>query len=828
MTRMSSLTREEAVTRAGLISVDGYEIDLDLTTGDETFRSRTIARFRCTDPAPGMRSFAELKPARLITATLNGAPVELVGHRLVLPELAADNILVVEAEMAYTNMGTGLHRFTDPADGRVYLYAGSFLDDAARIFACFDQPDIKAPLALTVLADPQWTVRANGAGERVGDGRWKFAVTPPLSTYLMTLVAGEWHVIEAVHDGIPLGVLCRASLAEHLDREAAEILTVTRQSFDRYHELFGVRYPFGKYDQAFVPEFNAGAMENPGCVTFRDELVFRSVVTEAERVLRAVIIAHEMAHMWFGDLVTMRWWDDLWLNESFAEYLGFRVAAEVTRFTEAWALAAISRKAWGYAADQRPSTHPVAGGEVPDAASALLNFDGISYAKGASALKQLVAWIGDDAFFNGLNAYFADHAFGNATLHDFLTAMADASGQDIAAWAELWLRRSGVNTLRPVSEVGDDGRYRTFWLSQEGATLRPHKVGVALFDRPRPQTNPTQARSCTADVAGERTDLPALVGAPAADLVLVNHGDLTYAKIRLNTVDCLPAVLAAADPLTSALVWGAVWDATRDAELAAREFLALVIEALPSERSVVIVADVITFAREAADLYLVPDEHESTVRGLTGAYAARLTQGGNRDLALAFTRGVTRTALPGPHLDLARGWLAGETTPFGVSVDAELRWDLVTRLASLGEDRIDEELARDQTAQGEQHAARCRAALPDQAAKAAAWDTIVHDRRRSNRLLIATAQGFWQAHQSALTEEYVGRYFAELADLAAGRIPELVERLAAAAYPRLAVNASTVAAADQWLAMGDGTVALRRVIVDRTDDLRRALKARAR
>ena len=400
---MPSLSRAEAVARRAAISVESYLVDLDLTGDGPHFRSRTEIHFTAV---PGAETFVELKPARLLAVRLDDRDLDIAGldeNRLPLTGLDGRHTLHVEAEMAYSRTGEGIHRFVDPADGETYLYAMSFLDEAQRIFAAFDQPDLKAPVTLSVTAPPEWTVAANApVAAEPAPGRWEFAPTPPLATYLVTLIAGPYHVRRDSHDGIPLALYCRRSLAAHLDADAEEIFTVTRQCFDRFHELFAERYPFGKYDQAFVPEFNAGAMENPGLVTFRDDLVFRSAVTESQRELRATTIAHEMAHMWFGDLVTMRWWDDLWLNESFAEYLGTRVTAEATRFDQAWTTFALRRKAWGYAADQRPSTHPVAPAEVTDAAQALTNFDGISYAKGAAVLRQLVAWLGDEAFLAGL------------------------------------------------------------------------------------------------------------------------------------------------------------------------------------------------------------------------------------------------------------------------------------------------------------------------------------------------------------------------------------------------------------------------------------------
>ncbi len=482
---MPSLSRAEATARGASITVESYQVDLDLTGGGERFRSHVTIRFRAT----GTDTFVEVKPAHLRAVRLNDTdldPATLDDNRLPLTGLAARNTLVVEAEMAYTNTGEGMHRFVDPADGETYLYVMSFLDDVQRVFAAFDQPDLKAPVTLSVTAPEHWTVAANAElAANPEPGRWEFAPTLPIATYFFTLIAGPWHVRRDTHDGIPLGVYCRRSLAEHLDADAAEILTVTKQCLDRFHQLFDERYPFGKYDQAFVPEFNAGAMENPGLVTFRDDYVFRSAVTDSQRELRATTIAHEMAHMWFGDLVTMRWWDDLWLNESFAEYLGTRVTAEATRFDRAWTTFALRRKAWGYAADQRPSTHPVAPERVIDAAEGLLNFDGISYAKGASVLRQLVAWLGDEAFLAGLNDHFARHRFGNATLADLLESLAASSGRELTDWAEAWLRTAQVNTLRAEVAVDADGRYDEVVIAQTAPpthpVLRPHRIGVGRY-----------------------------------------------------------------------------------------------------------------------------------------------------------------------------------------------------------------------------------------------------------------------------------------------------------------------------------------------------------
>ncbi|GII22820.1 aminopeptidase N [Planosporangium mesophilum] len=839
---MPSLTRAEAAERAALLSVDEYTIDLDLTGPDAEFESATVVRFGCT--RPGADTFVELRPAALRSVTLNGRELDVAGlsdNRLALTGLAAENELVVRATMAYSNSGEGLHRFVDPADGEVYLYAQTFLDSAQRVFACFDQPDLKAPVTLTVTAPAGWTVLANGAGEQQAPGRWRFATTPPLATYFVTLVAGPLHSRYAEHDGIPLGIHCRASLAEHLDRDADEIFEVTSGCLDRYHELFARRYPFGKYDQVFVPEFNAGAMENPGCVTFRDEYVFRSAVTRAERVERAVVIAHEMAHMWFGDLVTMRWWDDLWLNESFAEYLGTRVAAEATAFTDAWSGFTIERKTWGYAADQRPSTHPVAPEGVDDSDAALLNFDGISYAKGAAALRQLGAFVGDEAFLAGLRQYFADHAYGNATLTDLLAALGAASGRDLSGWAALWLRQSGVTTLRPVAATGPDGRYAAVTVVQTAPAsqpvLRPHRLALGLYDRDADgRVVRREQVEVEVDPAVDlgRTSVPALTGRPAAALLLANDDDLTYAKVRLTEPElaALPRLLpSVADPVARALLWSAVWDATRDAEAAPARFVELAAAGLETETDLAVFAEVMELAADVTVGQYLPAAQRAAASAALAAMCARVlaTAAAGSDRQLAAARGLARCA----GVDEAgtlRGWLAGKDVPDGLAVDAELRWALLRRLVVLGmagAADLDAESERDRSGHGAQHAARCRAALPDPAAKARAWEAIVTDETLSNRLLLAYAQGFWQPEQESLTEAYVARYFDQMPAMAAQRGAQVVSQVAKAAYPRYAVSTPTADAAQRLLDRTDLPPVLRRVLLDCTDDLRRALTVRS-
>ncbi|WP_433301887.1 aminopeptidase N [Actinoplanes sp. CA-030573] len=828
------LTRAEAAERAANVDVQEYEVHLDVTADSDTFVSRAVVRF---DARPGAATFLEFEPVAIESITLNGEAVPAsaaTSGRLHLTGLAEHNELAVTATMHYSNTGEGLHKYVDPADGNTYLYQHLFINNAGRVLPAFDQPDLKASFKLSVTAPEHWKVAANGELISAEGGHWQFAPTKPISTYLASLFAGPFHAVTDEHDGIPLALYVRAALAEHLDEQAEELFTITKQCLDRYHEMFDIRYPFGHYQQAFAPEFNFGAMEYPGLVVFRDEMIYRSAVTESQRESRANVIAHEMAHMWFGDLVTMAWWDDLWLNESFAEYLGTRVAAEATRFKGTWTTFAMQRKAWGLRADQHPSTHPVAPASVADTDEALLNFDGISYAKGAATLKQLVAWVGDDAFRAGLNEHFAAHAYGNATLADLLGALAKASGRDLSSWAEVWLRRAQVNTLR-LSVSAADGHYSGVSVLQSAPaaypTLRPHKIGVGLYDR-SPEGAVVLRSRVEAEVApSDVSEIPGISGEATADLLLLNDGDLTYAKIRLDDAStaAVPTVLPlVGDSLARAVLWASMLDSVVDGERPVAELVTLVLTALPVETEVVIVEDVLRATRSLVDRYSTPETRPAALE-LVAQAADRLLAvsepGGSRQLAAA--RGLI-----GATVDTARlaGWLAGEGVPPGLPIDADLRWLILYRLVVLGaagRDEIEAEFTRDRSATGEQWAARCRAGLPDAEAKAAAWSAIVEDVSLSNRLVEMTASGFWQAEQLDLLAPYVPRYFAEMPAMMRVRSGMSAERTAGLAYPEVVVDAETRRLAAELLARPDLDPILRRVVEDTDDDMRRALEARA-
>ncbi|MFF4438820.1 aminopeptidase N [Streptomyces sp. NPDC001621] len=824
---MSVLTRDEAQLRAQFLDVHRYTVELDLTTGEDTFGSRTVIRF--TTGSDG-DTFVELKPAELRDVTLDGQPLDpdsLRDGRLPLTGLTAgEHELRVDAVMRYSRTGEGMHRFTDPSDGETYVYTQMFMDDVQRVFAAFDQPDLKAVFEVAVKAPEGWTVLANGVTEQRTDGVWQAAPTPTISTYLVAVAAGPWHSVRSEHRGLPFGIHCRRSLAPHLDADADEILDVTRACFDRYHEKFAEPYPFDSYDQAFVPEFNAGAMENPGLVTFRDDFVYRSAVTDTERQTRAMVIAHEMAHMWFGDLVTLKWWDDIWLNESFAEYMGYQTTAEATRFAGPWTEFGVTRKPWGYDADQRPTTHPVAPDAVDDTASALLNFDGISYAKGASALRQLAAWLGEKDFLAGINTHFARHKFGNATLADFIDSLASATDRDVHAWADSWLRTTGVDTLTPVIAAADG----TCTLAVDRAGSRPHRLTAGLYDHDLADEGRLVLR--------ERLDLDVPQAAPEPigkrpALLLLNDGDLTYAKVRFDdrSFDALRTGLSGLpDPLTRAIVWNALRDAVRDGELPPAAYLETARAHLPHETDLALVQGVLVFASgQIADQYLAPEDRPAALATLTSLcrdLLRRTEDGDNPGLRLIAVRHLIDVAA---HPETIAAWLADGTVPGGPELDPELRWRVLARLAVLGaadEVAIAAELDRDPSATGQEGAARCRAALPDPEAKRAAWEAMFTGDALSNYLFTATAQGFWKPEQAELVREYVPRFYEDVVPVAARRGPAIAVAAGRFAFPAHAVDADHVRLGEACLRDADLTPALRRTLADRLDDLSRALRVR--
>jgi aminopeptidase N len=846
----NNLTRDEARTRARLLNVSSYDVELDLTGGPEAFGSTTTVTFTATEP--GASTFIELAAPGVREVTLNGEsldPAEVFdGDRIVLSGLREANRLTVVADCAYSRTGEGLHRFVDPVDGAVYLYTQFETYDAHRMYACFDQPDLKAVFSLTVAAPADWKIISNSAvdepaatGTGTGDAGTAttcFAPTPVLSTYITALVAGPYHEVRDSHDGIDLGLYCRRSLAEFLD--PAELFEITRAGFDFYHRVFDYRYPFGKYDQLFVPEFNAGAMENAGCVTFLEDYVFRAKVTEARRERRAETILHEMAHMWFGDLVTMRWWDDLWLNESFATYMSVLAQVSSTRFTNGWTTFANAEKGWAYRQDQLSSTHPIVADAV-DMDAVRTNFDGITYAKGASVLKQLVAWVGQEEFLAGLRSYFRQYEYANTSLRDLLDELENASGRDLSVWSAAWLETTGVNTLRPRFETDSSGLFTAFDVVQEPAsapatasqTLRPHRLAIGLYDRDDAGDLVRRER-VELDVVSALTEVPKLVGARRPDLILLNDDDLTFAKVRLDDrsletlIEGIGQVRAS---LPRTLCWAAAWDMTRDAELAARDYVALVLSGVDAEDDIGVVQTLLARAAVTIDSYGDPSNRSAALRALCGrAEALMRAAAPGSDLQLVYATTFAQAQDP-EQVARIRAIFEGTDVIEGLTLDTELRWTLLMQLVArgvYGDTEIDAELAGDATATGEKRAATARSARPTAAAKAAAWAAVMESDTLSNHVAAATMGGFWISDQRELTAPYVDRYFAEIADIWRARSFDTAATITQMMFPAGVVDESTVAKVDAYLAAENPAPPLRRALAEGRDGLVRALAARAR
>jgi aminopeptidase N len=842
-----NLTQVEAAERARLLEVTGYDIALDLTDGhgnpgDTTFRSTTVVTFTCREP--GSETFIETAAATVHSATLNGRPLDLTGFSaekgLALTGLAAENTLAVSADFAYSASGQGLQRSLDPVDKEIYLYSQFETADAQRVYAAFDQPDLKSVFTWHATVPAHWTVLSNMPAEReepAGPGAKTvhFATSPRMSTYITAICAGPYHEVRDEHDGISLGVFCRASMAQHLD--ADDLFLVTKQGFDFFHEQFGVRYPLPKYDQLWVPDFNAGAMENFGCVTHAEaHYLFRSQVTDFEYEQRANTILHELAHMWFGDLVTMRWWNDLWLNESFAEWASHWCNAQATRFTDAWTTFLSVRKSWGYRQDQLSSTHPVYC-EMPDLEAVEVNFDGITYAKGASVIKQLVAYVGLDSFVTGLRAYFTRHAWGNATFDDLLTELEAASGRELRKFAAQWLETAQVNTLRPIVEIGPDGTYTSVVVQQEAPaeypTLRTHRIGVGLYDLVGDRL--VRRDLLELDVTGEHTGIAALRGVRAADVLLLNDDDLSYAKLRLDERSMATVVnhIAGLDSsLARALCWNAAWDMLRDAELAARDYVTLVCSGLPAETDINLTTWTARQAATAVSQYADPDWQATgwaKLAELSRSSLAAAAPGSGWQLSWA--RSFITTARTPAEMAVLRGWLDGTDVPAGLVVDTELRWSLLQALASMAagtEEEIEAELAGDRTASGEREAATARALVPTAENKARVWAQLTGDADLPNWLNRSLLSGFQSSKQVALTAPYAEKFFEVVADVWARSDSEPAQEFAMLGYPVHQVGEQTVALTDAWLARDGHPASLRRLVAEGRDGVVRALKARAK
>ncbi|HEY0891122.1 MAG TPA: aminopeptidase N [Nocardioides sp.] len=842
----TNLTRDEAAARAALLDVTSYAVELDLTTGPEKFASTTTITFTAT--TPGASTFADLVDADVHEITLNGVALDpataYADSRIALSDLAAENTLVVRADCRYSHSGEGLHRFVDPADDRVYLYTQFEVPDARRVFTTFEQPDLKSAFAFTVVAPEDWKVVSNSptpSSEPLGDGRavWRFEPTKRMSTYITALVAGEYHEVQDVYEGkhgpIPLGHYCRQSLVPYLDRE--ELVKITKQGFEFFEEKFDYPYPFGKYDQLYVPEYNMGAMENAGCVTLRDEYLPRSRQPRSFYEFRSSVILHEMAHMWFGDLVTMKWWDDLWLNESFAEWACYWAEAEATEFTDAWTGFANARKQTGYRQDQLPTTHPIAA-DNHDLQAVEVNFDMITYAKGASVLKQLVAWVGLDPFLDGLRAYFKEWEYANPEFKDLLAALEKASGRELQGWAQEWLQTAGVNTLAPEFTLNEDGTYSSLTVKQtahpDWPTLRRHRVGIGFYDRTETGVL-TRTDYLEVDVEGAVTEIAEAVGKRQPDLLLLNDGDLTYAKIRLDERSLATALTGLADlddSLARALVWSSAWDMTRDAEMAATDFVELLLANIGRETDAWGVTRIPVFGAQAVNSFSAPANRAALrARWETGLRELALAAEPGSDHQLTFVRSYAGAAHSEAALADLRALLSGELTIEGLAVDQDLRWSLLTALAAAGaadEDEIAQELSRDNTISGQEKAAAARAARPTAEAKAAAWDAVVVRTDTPNETSRSIVFAFSQPGQEEVLAPYVDTYLTA-ADtlwehLGTHRASTVLEYI----FPRGLASPEVLAKLDAWLESSPAEPAAKRYVRENRDDMARALAAQAK
>ena len=841
----TNLTRAEAAERARIISVESYHVDLDLTGDPETFRARTTVTF---DAEAGAHTFIDAITASVDSVTLNGTfldPAKVSdGERIDLPDLAEHNELVVDSRMYYMNTGEGLHRFVDPVDEQVYLYTQFEVADTRRMFPVFEQPDLKATFQFAVTAPADWDVVSNQPTpepfpEADGVARWEFSPTPVISCYITALIAGPYvkttdSLVSSDGRTIELGLFARRSLFEYVDAE--EMFEVTKQGFEFFESQFGVPYPFEKYDQLFVPQFNAGAMENAGAVTFVESYVFRSKPAQARVERRAITVLHELAHMWFGDLVTMRWWNDLWLNESFAEYMSTLACAQNTRYTNAWTTFAAGEKSWGYEQDQLPTTHPIKA-EIPDLEAVLVNFDGITYAKGASVLKQLVAWVGQEEFMAGLNRYFGKHAWSNTELSDLMVELEAASGRDLTDWSARWLETAGVNTLVPQVEADDDGVITSFRIEQLGQdghpTLRPHRVAVGFYDHREDTGLLSRTFRVELDVDGEFTDVPQLVGRELPDLVLLNDDDLAYAKIRLDECSLATATTHLGDfeeSLPRSLVWAAAWDSVHDGVSPARDYVDLVLSNGGHETDSTAVQVQLRQLDVALDRYLAP-EHADQVRARAADTLWDLTAAAEAgsDHQWQFFRAFLRRACTEAHFDRIEGFFDGGV-PEGIELDTDTRWAVLIALVAAGRkgaEDVDRALTEDNTETGAIAAATARAAIPTPEAKAEAWRLVVTEGALPNSQQQAAIAGFFRVHDDALVTPYSSRYFDAVTGVWTERTHELAQQIAVGLFPR-AVAQETVDAAQAFLDRLDPALSgLRRIVLERQDATRRAVRAQA-
>ncbi|MBW3088066.1 aminopeptidase N [Bifidobacterium sp. 82T24] len=852
----ANLTKTEAAERAAIIANAKYTVDLDLTKGAKTFGSVTTIEF---DAEAGSSTFLDLIADSVSSIVVNGESVDTAAYddsRIALADLKKRNTVVVKALCDYSTTGEGLHRSVDPSDGNVYLYTQFEVPDARRVYAVFDQPDIKATFDFTVTAPKSWDVISIGTVDDVEDvdvttepgtlgdkpaetaRRWTFATTPVMSSYLTALVAGpyaSWHTEYANEDGrtVPMGIYCRQALKDAMAKDVDYLFDITKKGFAFYDEQWQVPYPYAKYDQLFVPEYNAGAMENIGTVTIRDSYVFESKVTDALANRRVETILHELAHMWFGDLVTMKWWNDLWLNESFAEFMSTLATAEATDWPNDWATFCAGEKSWALRQDQLPTTHPIVA-PINDLNDTYVNFDGITYAKGASVLKQLVFYVGREKFFQGIHNYLTAHSYGNATLADLLGELEKTSGRDLTAWSRQWLESAGITTIATELETADDGTITRLALKQtapeDHPVLRVHRLAVGFYDVDD-AGKVVRTKRIELDVDGETTEVAEAKGLKRPAFILVNDDDLTYTKIRLDEESlgfALRRLPDFTDALTRAVVWLGLWDMTRDGELPAEDFIDVSLRALASETESTTFRYALAQVSTSAHHYVAAPHRDKVLKQVSEglwrlANAAAPGSDNQFQLLKAYLGYGHDDAFAGNVHALLDGTLA---LP-GLAIDNNLRWSLVHALADHGlidAAGIDAELARRDTTENREFAVGAKAAINTEEAKRRAWDQALHDDDLTNSQIEAVAYAFSGTDSRELADPYVDEYFGVIDWVWKNKTYHMAETLLNGLYPGYADPAALVASGDAWLAAHEGADrALKRLVVENLAGSRRTL-----
>lgn len=860
----ANLTRIEAEERKSVISAPiHYTVKLDLTRGAKDFGSESTITFNAQ---PGSTSFLDLIAQEVTEVVLNGENLDVAevfaDNRIELKNLKETNEVTVKAMCQYSNTGEGLHRSVDPSDGNIYLYSQFEVPDARRVYAVFDQPDLKAVFDFSVLAAKSWIVTSNMPAVSVSDNEtvtedgtlgsheaetcklWVFDSTPVMSSYLTAICAGpyaQWHTEYANEDGrtVPMAMYCRQALASAFEKDIDYLFDITKKGFAFYVKTWGVPYPYAKYDQIYVPEYNAGAMENIGMVTIRDQYVFESKVTDAYAERRVVTVLHELAHMWFGDYVTMKWWNDLWLNESFAEFTSTLATAEATDWKDAWATFSSGEKSWALRQDQLSTTHPIVA-PINDLNDTYVNFDGITYAKGASVLKQLVFYVGREKFFKGINNYLNKHAYSNATLADLLTELELTSGRDLKSWSAQWLEQAGINTIATEVEENEDGTIKQLTLKQsasaEHPVLRSHRLAIGFYNEDPETGDIVRTDRFELDVDGETTVVEQAAGKTRPSLILVNDDDLTYTKLRFDEKSLKFAaenLYRFSDALARSVIWLAFWDMTRDGELPAKQFIETSLAALATEHESTTFRYALAQISTTAWHYTAPNDRAEVVEHV----AAELFKLANNAEAGSDEQFQLITAYlgygePGDEAFVAnaKGLLDGSVVLDGLTIDNNFRWTIINALSTInaiGQEEIDAELAKRDTTENREFALGARAVAGTAEAKAWAWNEALNNGELTNMQLEAVAGGFASTPRADLAEPYAEKYF-EVADwIWQNKTFHMAEALLEGLYPGYADPAKLVELGDAWLASHeDADNAFKRIVRGNVESSHRTLKVR--